>query len=56
MSLLVSQLAEQLKAPRADLPDRIAGIVSKLRDAERDIARMRSAQLANVAADLIAAG
>ena len=52
--LLVSQLTEQLKAPRADLPDRIAGIVTKLRDAERDIARMRSAQLANVAADLVA--
>ncbi|HUZ51620.1 MAG TPA: alanine--tRNA ligase [Streptosporangiaceae bacterium] len=53
-SLLVSQLTEQLKAPRADLPDRIAGIVTKLRDAERDIARMRSAQLANVATDLVA--
>jgi alanyl-tRNA synthetase len=52
-SLLVSQLSEQLKAPRADLPDRIAGIVSKLRDAERDITRMQSAQLANVATDLV---
>ncbi|MGN6795576.1 MAG: alanine--tRNA ligase [Streptosporangiaceae bacterium] len=53
-SLLVSQLSEQLKAPRADLPDRIAGIVTKLRDAERDIQRMQSAQLANVASDLVA--
>ncbi|HEX7993322.1 MAG TPA: alanine--tRNA ligase [Streptosporangiaceae bacterium] len=52
-SLLVSQLSEQLKAPRADLPDRIAGIVTKLRDAERDIARMQSAQLANAASDLV---
>jgi alanyl-tRNA synthetase len=52
-SLLVSQLSEQLKAPRADLPDRIAGIVSKLRDAERDITRMQSAQLATAASDLV---
>jgi len=53
-SLLVSQLSEQLKAPRADLPDRIAGLVTRLRDAERDIARMQSARLANVAAELAA--
>ena len=53
-SVLVSQLSEQLKAPRADLPDRIAGILGKLRDAERDIHRMQSAQLANVASDLVA--
>ncbi|MDR2987750.1 MAG: alanine--tRNA ligase [Nocardiopsaceae bacterium] len=52
-SVLVSQLSEQLKAPRADLPDRITGIVTKLREAERDIARMQSAQLANVASDLV---
>jgi alanyl-tRNA synthetase len=55
-SLLVSQLTEQLKAPRADLPERIAGIVTKLRDAERDISRMQSAQLADVASDLIGQG
>jgi len=53
-SMLVSQLSEQLKAPRAELPDRLAGIVARLRDAERDIARMRSAKLADVAADLAA--
>jgi len=53
-SVLVSQLSEQLRAPRADLPDRIAGVLARLRDAERDIQRMRSAQLANVATDLVA--
>ncbi|HEX6932040.1 MAG TPA: alanine--tRNA ligase [Streptosporangiaceae bacterium] len=53
-SVLVSQLSEQLKAPRADLPDRIAGILTRLRDAERDIHRMQSAQLATVASDLVA--
>ncbi len=52
-SVLVGQLSEQLKAPRADLPDRIAGIIARLRDAERDIQRMQSAQLANVASDLV---
>jgi alanyl-tRNA synthetase len=53
-SLLVSQLTEQLKAQRAELPGRVAGIVTRLRDAEREIQRMQSAQLANVAADLAA--
>jgi len=53
-SLLVSQLTEQLKAPRADLPERIAGLVGRLRDAEREIARMRSARLAGMASDLVA--
>src|SRR5215467_27879 len=36
-SVLVSQLTEQLKTPRADLADRISGIVARLRDAERDL-------------------
>src|SRR5499427_6780088 len=53
-SVLVSQLSEQLKAQRAELPDRVAGIVTKLRDAEREIQRMQSAQLANVAVGLAA--
>ena len=41
-SLLVSQLTEQLKAPRDELPDRVAGLVSRLRDAERELERLRS--------------
>jgi alanyl-tRNA synthetase len=51
-SVLVSQLSEQLKAPRAELPDRISGIVAKLRDAERELTRMQAAQSANAAVDL----
>jgi alanyl-tRNA synthetase len=51
-SLLVSQLTEQLKAPRPELPDRIAAIVTRLREAERDLQRAQSAQLANVASGL----
>ena len=44
-SVLVSQLAEQLKAPRDELPDRVAGIVTRLRDAQRDLERLNSARL-----------
>ena len=36
------------------MPDRIAGLVTRLRDAERDIARMQSARLADIAAELAA--
>ncbi len=53
-SVLVSQLSEQLKARREELPERIAGIVGRLRDAERDLDRVRSAQLLGNAADLAA--
>jgi alanyl-tRNA synthetase len=51
-SVLVGQLSEQLKTPRAELADRVAGIVTRLRDAERELTRMQSAQLANVAVGL----
>src|ERR1035441_3370755 len=51
-SVLVSQLSEQLKARREDLPDRIAGIVTRLREAERDLQRLQSAKLLDSAADL----
>ncbi|HEY3733140.1 MAG TPA: alanine--tRNA ligase [Streptosporangiaceae bacterium] len=52
-SLLVSQLAEQLKAPREELPERISGVVSRLRDAQRELDRLRSSQLLNAAPDLV---
>jgi alanyl-tRNA synthetase len=52
-SVLVSQLAEQLRAPRTELADRVAGIVGRLRDAERELQRMQSAQLASAAAKLV---
>ena len=44
-NVLVSQLSEQLKARREELPERIAGVVARLRDAERELERLRSAQL-----------
>ena len=51
-SVLVSQLTEQLKTRREDLPDRIAALVSRLRDAERDLEKVRSAQVLGAAAEL----
>ncbi|HEV2240048.1 MAG TPA: DHHA1 domain-containing protein, partial [Streptosporangiaceae bacterium] len=51
-SVLVSQLAEQLKAPREELPDRVAGLVARLRDAQRDLERLTSARLLDSAAEL----
>jgi alanyl-tRNA synthetase len=53
-SLLVSQLTEQLKTRPDDLPDRVAGLVSRLRDAERDLERLRSEQVLGAAAGLVA--
>src|SRR6202161_2778684 len=53
-SVLVSQLTDQLKARREELPERIAGIVSRLRDAERDLARLQSARLLDISAELAA--
>jgi alanyl-tRNA synthetase len=51
-SVLVSQLSELLKAPREDLPDRVAGLVARVREAERELERLRSAQLLEASADL----
>ncbi len=51
-SVLVNQLSEQLKAPREELPERIAGIVTRLRDAQRDLERLNSARLLDSAAEL----
>ena len=53
-SVLVSQLTEQLKTRREDLPDRVAGLVGRLRDAERDLERLRSEQVLGAAAGLAA--
>ncbi|MGH3199084.1 MAG: alanine--tRNA ligase, partial [Streptosporangiaceae bacterium] len=44
-SVLVSQLGEQLKTRKEDLPERISGLVTRLRDAQRELERLRSSQL-----------
>jgi alanyl-tRNA synthetase len=51
-SVLVGQLSEQLKIPRAELPERISGIVTRLRDAEKELERLRSRQVLEVAGSL----
>jgi alanyl-tRNA synthetase len=43
--LVLSQLAEIVKARPDELPERVDGILTRLKDAEREIAKMRSAQL-----------
>jgi alanyl-tRNA synthetase len=54
-SVLVNQLSEQLKAPREQLPERISGVLSRLRDAERELQKLRAARLLE-SAEEIAAG
>ena len=44
-SVLVNQLSEQLKAPRDQLPERISGLLTRVRDAERELQRLRAARL-----------
>ena len=53
-NVLVSQLTEQLKARPEELPERVAGLVSRLRDAERDLARLQSDRLLGGSAGLAA--
>ena len=40
--VLVSQLAESFKVPVEQLPDRVAGVVARLRDAERELEGFRA--------------
>jgi alanyl-tRNA synthetase len=54
-ALLVSQLAEQLKAPRDELPDRIESLVARLREAEKELEKLRGDQVLAAAAGLAAA-
>ncbi|GAB2854080.1 alanine--tRNA ligase [Actinocorallia aurea] len=51
-NVLVNQLAEQVKARREELPERIAGIVTKLREAEKDLERLRAEQILSASAGL----
>ncbi|WP_018657990.1 alanine--tRNA ligase [Actinomadura flavalba] len=51
-SVLVAQLSEQMKVRKEELPERISGVVTRLRDAERDLERLRSQQVLAVAGSL----
>ncbi|GAA1116661.1 hypothetical protein GCM10009579_55790 [Streptomyces javensis] len=51
---LVSRIAEQLQAPRAELPDRIAGLLDRLRTTDRENQRLRQRATQARAAELAA--
>ncbi|MBA9005127.1 alanine--tRNA ligase [Thermomonospora cellulosilytica] len=51
-SVLVAQLSEQLKARKEELPERISGVVTRLREAEKELERLRSQQVLAVAGSL----
>jgi alanyl-tRNA synthetase len=52
--VLLGQLSEALKARPEELPDRIAGIVDRLRAAEKELERIRVQQVLAAAGDLAA--
>ena len=54
-SVLVNQLSEQLKARPEELPERISTVVTRLRDAERELTKLKSAQLLGESAQIAAA-
>ncbi|GAA4635594.1 alanine--tRNA ligase [Actinoallomurus vinaceus] len=51
-SVLVAQLSEQLKTRREELPERISGVVTRLREAEKELERLRSQQVLEIAGEL----
>jgi alanyl-tRNA synthetase len=52
--LLVSTLADQLKTRPEDLPERVGTLVERLRNAERDLEKVRADAVLSSAADLAA--
>ncbi|HEY3201700.1 MAG TPA: alanine--tRNA ligase [Actinomycetes bacterium] len=52
--VLVAALSEQFKARPDELPDRIGSVVSRLREVEKDLERMRAAQVLAAASSLAA--
>jgi alanyl-tRNA synthetase len=53
---LVHLLTEQLKAPADELPERVAGLVQRLREAEKEIERALRKQVAESVGDLAGSG
>jgi alanyl-tRNA synthetase len=51
---LVAQLTETLKVRPEELPDRVAALTARLRDVEKDLERLRSAQVLAAAGELAA--
>jgi len=51
-SVLVNQLGELLKARPEELPERVSDLVTRLRNAERELTKLRSAELLEAAGDI----
>ncbi|MBO2452781.1 alanine--tRNA ligase [Actinomadura barringtoniae] len=51
-NVLVAQLAEQLKTRKEELPERVSGLVTRLREAEKDLEKLRSQQVLAIAGQL----
>ncbi|MGH8886717.1 MAG: alanine--tRNA ligase [Egibacteraceae bacterium] len=52
--VLVSQLTEMLKARPEELPERVRGLVARLRELEKEVERLRASELLEVADELAA--
>jgi len=52
--VLLAQVAEAIKARPEEVPERIAGIVGKLREAEKEIAALKAGQVLAAAGELAA--
>ncbi len=52
--VLLAQVAEAMKARPEELPDRIAAMAERLRDAEKELARLRAGAVLEAAAELAA--
>jgi alanyl-tRNA synthetase len=50
---LLAGLASSLKVPSSEVPGRVEQLVTRLRDAEREVARLRADQARAAAADLV---
>ncbi|MCW2605911.1 MAG: alanyl-tRNA synthetase, partial [Frankiales bacterium] len=53
--VLLSQLASSFKVPSAELPDRVAGVVAKLREVEKELAQLKAGQVLQRAGEFAAA-
>ncbi|ADD43533.1 alanine--tRNA ligase [Stackebrandtia nassauensis] len=51
---LVSQIADELGAPRAELPERISALMQRAKDAEKELANLRAKELRDSAATFAA--
>ena len=53
--VLLAQLAETFKVPSEEVPERVAAVLGKLRDAEREVGRLQAQQVLSRAGELAAA-